>query len=125
MRHITIKHKLISNLLSEPCPPIKSSPQIISSPAKVPTPQTSPPIPSTDVCPPHCMQWVPNPGQTFKCNICYSIFPSIESHARHIIDVHPEQTNNICDNCPDNVCSNLEVADLGCGCPCDVCEERM
>ena len=44
--HITIKHKAISNLPSEPCPPITSSPQIISSPAKVPTLPISP-------CPQH------------------------------------------------------------------------
>ena len=50
-RHITRKHK--------------------NSPLPVSTPQTSPPIPFIDVC--------PHLGQTFKCNICYSIFPTISS----------------------------------------------
>ena len=100
----------------------------ISSPAKVPTPQISPPIPSPEVCLPHCYQWVPHPGQTFKCNTCYTIFTSMQSHARHIIDVHPKQANNICDYCPNNECPNFEVAERwvnGCECPCDPCEERM
>ena len=101
--------------------PITSSPQIISSPIKVPTlpsitcpPQTSPPINFIDAC--------PHLGHTFKCNVCYSIFSSIQSHARHIINVHPEQTNNECDYCPNNICSNLEVAHEGCDCSCYPCD---
>ena len=97
-----------------------------NSPLPAFTPQTSPPIPSTDVCPPHCPLWVPHPGQTFKCNTCYSTFPSMQSHARHISDVHPEQMANICDYCPNNVCPNFEVVLKGvCDCPCDACEENV
>ena len=48
-RHITMKHK--------------------NSPPPALTPQISPPVPSTPLqCPPHCEKWMPNPGQTFKCN---------------------------------------------------------
>ena len=75
------------------------------------------PIPFTDVC--------PNLGEIFKCNIYHTIFSSIQSHARHIIDVHPEQTNYKCDYCPNNICSNLEVAHEGCDCSWNACEERM
>ena len=117
-RHITIKHKQISNLPSEPCPPTTSSSQIISSPAKLPTP------PSV-TCKPHCFNFVPNPGQTFKCNICDDTFPSTWHHSRHIIYHHPEQVNNIVDYCPNNTCTYFEMEDLyiseGCDCPCDVC----
>ena len=49
----------------------------------------------------------------------------MQSHARHIIDVHPEQTNYECDYCPNYICSNLEVAHEGCDCSCNACEERM
>ena len=86
-----------------------------NSPAPVSTPQISPQI----------LLMCPHLGQTFKCNTCDTILPSIQSHARHIIDVHPEQTHNICDYCPTNDCSNFYVANEGCDCPCDACEERM
>ena len=127
-RHITIKHKPVSNLPFEPCPPVKSCPQIISSPAKVPPPKTSPPIPSRDVSPPHCYQWEPHPRHIFKCNTCNKIFTSMQYHARHKMYVHPDQANNIYDYCPNSECSNSEVAKRivnGCECPCDHCEERM
>ena len=123
-RRIAIKHKPMSDLPSEPCPPITSSPHIISSRTKVPTlpsitcpPQSSLPNTFIDVC--------PHLGHTFKCNVCYSIFSSIQSHARHIIDVHPEQTNYECDYCPYYICSYLEVAHEGCDCSCNACEERL
>ena len=44
-------------------------------------------------------------------------------HARHMIDVHPEEVDNIYDLCPKNECSNCEVAEIlvnGCECPCDL-----
>ena len=103
-RHITIKHKPVSNLLFEPCPPVKSCHQIISSPAKVPPPKTSPPIPSRDVSPPHCYQWEPHPRHIFKCNTCNKIFTSMQYHARHKMYVHPDQANNIYDYCPNSEC---------------------
>ena len=52
----------------------------------------------------------------------------MQYHARHIIDVHPDQANNIYDYCPNSECSNSKVAERmvnGCECLCDHCEERM
>ena len=106
-RHITMKHK--------------------NSPPPVSTPQIPTPVPSIAVCPPHCHLWIPQPGQTFKCNICPSIFPSVQSHGIHIINFHPEHSNNVSDYCPENSCTNLDVAESngGCECQCYVCDPEL
>ena len=56
----------------------------------------------------------------------------MHSHASHIINIHPEYSNNVCDYCPENSCSNLDVAerkkegwDGGCDCQCYVCDPDL
>ena len=96
-----------SNLSSVPCPPITSSPEVISSPPKVPIP---------NICGFRRTSFYP-------CVICYNIFGAMKDHASHMIDVHPEEADNIYELCPQNECSTFEVANIlvnGCECPCDL-----
>ena len=40
-----------------------------------------------------------------------------------MIDVHPEEADNSYNLCPQNKCSNFDVANTlvnGCECPCDI-----
>ena len=98
---------MILNLPSEPCPPIISSPQISSSPAKVPTLPILP-------CPQH-------KSVLYNCVFCEAIYPSKYSFVKHMLTCTPELTDYSSMECPKGECTYNEVSHGKCSC-CLACQ---
>ena len=101
---------LVLNPPTMPYPPSEISPHISSSPHIVPSPPIAPNPPTA-----------PNPPSESKlyCDFCDATFPpesTFLSPARHIIDVHPKFTHYTCKHCPEDECTNNEVALGECEC---------